>query len=273
MGGNVAVKNTGEIKEDRDWQNKSVECYNSMRRDFFGEYFQGRVPRKANSLITVNEQEAVFNIYNQNDWWRRREILRKFKNAALIILLRVRADKVLAKLKLARNNNFEPINQLQEYREKTQKIGLGLHPDLLNYETEVDFSEKANTAFDWKIPDMLQDLTTESPTYDAHYLMGFKDETKLVPIYEQSYSQIHKYRDLPVPALEKNLQFQASFTFTEIQDEDDDHWMLEKDRDFSGDTGVLFVELMERSREQFVKNTNSRENSARLRASRTKLED
>lgn len=87
------------------------------------------------------------------------------------------------------------------------------------------------------------------------------------------HSQIHKYRDLPVPALEKKLQFQASFTFTEIQDEDDDHWMLEKDRDFSGDTGVLFVELMERSREQFVKNTNSRENSARLRASRTKFED
>ena len=147
------------------------------------------MPRKANSLITVNEQEAVFNIYNQNDWWRRREILRKFKNAALIILLRVRADRVLAKLKLARTNDFEPINQLQEYREKTQKIGLELHPNLLNYTTEINFSEKANTAFDWKIPDMLKDLTTESPTYDAHYLMGFKDETKLVPIREQSYTQ------------------------------------------------------------------------------------
>ena len=98
-----------------------------MRRDAFGEYFQGRVPRTANSLINVNNEESVFNIYNQNDWWRRREILRRFKNAALIILLRVRADKVLSKLKLAKTNNFEsPINQLQEYREKTQKIGLNL---------------------------------------------------------------------------------------------------------------------------------------------------
>merc|ERR1712167_170134 len=103
--------------------------------------------------------------------------------------------------------------------------------------------------------------------------MSFKDETKLVPIYEQSYSRTHKYIEMSDAAVEKNLQFQASFAFTEIMDEDDDHWMLEKDRDFNGDTGILFVELMERSREQFVKNTNSRENSARFRASKTVMKD
>ena len=53
--------------------------------------------------------------------------MKKFKNAALIILTRLRADKVLAKLRLAKTNAFLPINGLMEQAMLSAEIGHSLY--------------------------------------------------------------------------------------------------------------------------------------------------
>jgi len=264
--GNSAVKNTAEIMADRVTQSQRVECYHENREQAFCKYYQGRVPRVANTLISIDEQNTTFNIYDRNNWWRRRDILKKFKNAALIILTRIRADKVLKKLRLAKSNAFLPKLGFEQSEESMRASKIRFS-DVLDYREEEDVGAIRSRLFDHFMIPMVAGVEQEVAAVDEHQLMTFKDNTKHTHVSMSGYYDDHLYEEHEEMSINEAEMLQ-DFKFTCIDGTRVEQWMDEKDRQYRGTASELFISMMDRTRDQFVSRVTSRESSARMRASK-----
>ena len=187
--GNPALKNKQEALDFRASQNTS--CFEEIKSDEFCRYYQGRNVLERNDTLTEIDVQKAFSIYKQNDWWRRASIIRKFKQAGLTIIARIRANNVLKKLGENRGLSDDVVYDFKPDFTGTKLITGDYRVGLPERDPVVDLTEIKDQTLLYSISKLEEKVHRVSELQ----LMAIKDRTEFIPPVAASYAKDHRYND------------------------------------------------------------------------------